>query len=234
MAFIKTTKGRLYYKPVELYLGLKKINKEISKVNLKLIKKYFDENDLYFVLGFGTLLGAIRDNDFIEHDEDIDLFILEEDEDKLKNLLWNIKDIGFELIRYDKRGLYTVMKDGEYIDFYVFRKYKKYKGIVHSGSDYILEYFLTDTINYNFLGDEYRIPKDYQTFLALHYGDNWMTPVVWSTYDLPKYKIIKLRIISKIKRNLPKCIFDFMQERNKNAVIRRQRLFERARKMGLL
>ena len=46
----------------------KKFDKNIAKENLLDIKKIFDENNLFFYLANGTLLGAVRDNDFIEYE----------------------------------------------------------------------------------------------------------------------------------------------------------------------
>lgn len=209
MAVIKTIRGLYKFKQVDLYLGKKQINKEIAKVNLLDIKKILDKGNLYYGLIFGVLLGAIREHDFITHDQDTDLFILSEDEEKFKLLLFEMQELGFNLIRYDRRGLYSVIRDGEYIDFYVFQPFQK--GIRYSGSDYVLEKHLTRTIKINFQGEEFRIPADYIEFLEIYYGYDWQTPIIWSTYNLSKFKIIREKIIVKLKRALPKTIFKWLQ-----------------------
>ena len=62
------------------------------------------------------------ENNFIEWDEDIDLFVLEEDKNKLLNAFWDLKEVGFDLVRVDRCDmLYSVMRNGEYIDFYITR-----------------------------------------------------------------------------------------------------------------
>jgi len=65
--------------------GLKNkyLNKKIAEENLKLFKQIADKYNLKLILAYGTLLGAIREGDFITHDYDIDLMIFKEDIEKL-------------------------------------------------------------------------------------------------------------------------------------------------------
>ena len=79
MAVIKTSKGDFHFKPQIVYLGIKQIDKKIAFDNLKVVAEIMNKSDLKWGPVYGTLLGIIRDNDFITWDEDIDLFILEED-----------------------------------------------------------------------------------------------------------------------------------------------------------
>lgn len=120
--YINTSKGRLYFKPVTLFLGIKQINRDIAIKNLKLLAKVFNEAGIKVRPAFGSMLGIVREGNLIEWDEDIDLCILDVEEEKFKTTLWNLKAVGFDLIRYERRGLYSIMKDGEYIDIYVFTK----------------------------------------------------------------------------------------------------------------
>jgi hypothetical protein len=76
---INTLKGKYTYKYVPIFLGIKPIDKAIAKENLLLLKDILDKNHLRFLLLFGTLLGAVREHDFIAHDEDIDLVMKKED-----------------------------------------------------------------------------------------------------------------------------------------------------------
>ena len=68
---IDTPKGKYRYKFVPIFEGIKPLNKEIANENLKLLKEVCDRNGLHFLLFFGTLLGAVREHDFIKHDEDV-------------------------------------------------------------------------------------------------------------------------------------------------------------------
>ena len=118
MPKIKLTNGVYQYKTIPIFEGVKRINKEIAFKNLCILKNELDQYGIEFQITFGTLLGAIREKDFIEHDEDIDLLVLGEKKQQLFDLLPELRKIGFEVARYDRRDLLSLIKDGEYIDFY--------------------------------------------------------------------------------------------------------------------
>ena len=85
---IKTPVGNYYYKYVPIFLGIKPIDKVIAKENLLLLKGILDKHNLKFLLSFGTLLGAVREHDFISHDEDIDLIMFKRDLPSFLSLLF--------------------------------------------------------------------------------------------------------------------------------------------------
>ena len=72
MAYIKYKNQRIKYKFYPLYEGIKELDKEISMRNLITLKDVADEYGFRFYLAYGTLLGAVREHDFIAHDEEID------------------------------------------------------------------------------------------------------------------------------------------------------------------
>ena len=73
MAYIKYKNQKIKYKFHPLYEGIKELDKDISMRNLVTLKEVSDEYGFRFYLAYGTLLGAVREHDFIAHDEDIDL-----------------------------------------------------------------------------------------------------------------------------------------------------------------
>ena len=168
---INTINGLYKYQEIEFVNGTKRINREISKDNLLLVKKCFDEYNLNFGLIYGTLLGAVREKNFIEHDEDTDIFILYEDREKVFNLLFKLRKYGFEIGRIND-ALMSIIKNGEYIDIY-FYKIKNSKTRECDG--YILE---SDTLenleDYPFLGTTFKVPKNPTELLTILYGKNWM------------------------------------------------------------
>lgn len=200
MASIKTPKGRLHYKPKNLYLGIKQIDRDIAFENLGVLLEVLKKNNVLVSPALGTLLGIIRENNFIEWDEDIDLFVLEEDKNKLLNAFWDLKEVGFDLVRVDRCDmLYSVMRNGEYIDFYIMEKLSP--EVRGSADIFMFERHLTELIDWDFRGLTISVPKDYEEFLEFRYGD-WRTPVKFANFNLTRGQIFKAKFINWLK-NLP-------------------------------
>lgn len=170
--FIQTSKGSFSFEPVALYHGRKKINKAQARRNLLDLKQVFDRASLEFGLIYGTLLGAVRDGDFISWDEDVDVFILDEDRARLHDLLWELRDVGINLVRMEG-DLYSVMRDDDYIDIYVFRGVGTKRWC---NQDVVDSDFLMFKGRIPFLGTEFHSPKDPARFLEVMYGADWRTP----------------------------------------------------------
>ncbi|MCF8357667.1 MAG: LicD family protein [Prolixibacteraceae bacterium] len=68
-----------------------------GKEALRRCDKALRDNNIQYWLDFGTLLGAIRENDFIKHDNDIDIGILHADYSK--NIELAMEKEGFKKIR---------------------------------------------------------------------------------------------------------------------------------------
>lgn len=202
MASIKTPKGRLKYKPKNLYLGIKQIDREVAFENLKILISLLLEFEIRVSPAYGTLLGIIRENNFIEWDEDIDLFILNEDKEKFLNSLWAMKEQGLELVRVDRCGhLYSVMRNGEYIDFYIMDPISPEIRTGY-GDLFMLEKYLIDLIDYDFRGITVRVPREYEQCLEFLYGD-WRKPVKYANFNLTRVQIAKANLMSFLKTVLP-------------------------------
>lgn len=211
MASLKTYKGSYKFKQKNIVLGTKKINKEISKNNLLEVKRIFDKENLFFGLIYGTLLGAIRENDFLDHDEDIDLYVLGEDEEKLKLMFFELKKSGFELIRYERRGLYSIERNGEYIDFYIMKPFAK--GVLYGGGDgFMLERHLLNTKLIDFQGAKFAVPSQSIEWLELYYGETWKTPIIYNYGTTPGYKIVISKMRSIIRRSLPSFVYNMLNK----------------------
>lgn len=204
MAKVKTPNGFFHYIRKNLYLGKKQINREIAISNLNEFVNVFYVANIKVMPIFGTLLGIIRDDNLIAWDEDIDMCILKDDEPTFLNNLTNLKLNGFELVRYERIGLYSFMKNGEYIDVYVLDDIGY--GVLTSNDAFFFEKDLKDTIEYNFKGINLYIPRKYEEVLEFLYGD-WKTPIKYAYYNLNMFqKAIRILKI-KIKNNLPDCIY---------------------------
>lgn len=202
MASIITPKGRLRYRPKNIYLGIKQINRDVAFENLKVVIRVLQDAGICVSPAYGTLLGIIRENNFIEWDEDIDLFVLSEDKDKLLNALWALKDEGLELIRVDRcEHLYSVMRNGEYIDFYIMDSISPELRTGY-GDLFMLERHLTDLMDWDFKGLTISVPHQYEECLQLLYGD-WRTPVKYANFEMSFIGIQKAKIKNRLKKLLP-------------------------------
>lgn len=186
------------------------ISEEDIKCLLQKTKELFSLIELPFYLAYGTLLGAVRDHALIPGDEDVDVFIL--NEQTLFNKLPFLYQNGFKVCRIIAGCLYSFrVNENSYIDVYILKPYKfavwgltcyslcKYA----TPKKYFREYSEID-----FLGDTYLCPKDPEKLLEFWYGKNWRIPVsghnfcyeilpahYWHTYIVPfTYTIVKRMI----------------------------------------
>jgi len=169
--------GRDYLMREEfLTVPSKPIDLVVSKENLFLFYSVIKESKLKFFLIYGTLLGAVREADFIEHDSDTDLGMYFSDRDKFLPFIFKLKEEGFDLVRYDSH-LLSLMRLGEYIDVYFFEK-KIIPSIGwYSGSLFIPSKFLNKLGVYLFHQKEFLVPDQYEKFFVFCYGENWRVPL---------------------------------------------------------
>ena len=171
-SFVPTPDGLFEYDAVPLYHGRRQIDKVNAAKNLLAAAEVFEQSGIQFGLIYGTLLGAVRDNDFIDWDEDIDLYILQEQLVSFHNSLWLLRDEGFELVRCDD-GLYSIMRADDYIDIYVFRKVGNDR---ICGLHVIPEEFLRFNDVIRFKGRNFYVPDRHVKLLERLYGKTWKQP----------------------------------------------------------
>lgn len=189
MAHIKTSKGFFNYDRHLLYFGDKVMDKSIMLENLHILSVYLDKIDINWGPAFGTLIGIVRNDDFQPWKPIFDIYILKEDEERFKDILWLLKDVDFELVRYERRGLYYLRRKEQYIKVFVLHKIS-YDVRHTGGSDFIHEKYLQNTIKWNFKGIELNVPVDVDEYLTFQYGEDWTTPkqtVFYSKNTLKKW-----------------------------------------------
>lgn len=181
MAIIKTSKGFLEYESHLLHFGGKVINKEVMLENLKVLSLYLDKIDINWGPAFGTLIGIIRNDDFQPWKPIFDIYILREDEERFKDILWLLMDVDFKLVRHERRGLYILERNGEY--FKVFVLHKISSDVRHTGgADFIHEKYLQNIVKWDFKGIQLNVPAEVDEYLTFQYGD-WTIPKQTVTYS---------------------------------------------------
>lgn len=180
------------------------------------------------MLSFGTLLGAVREKDFISHDEDIDIILKEEYREKFLGALDKLCDSGFELVRYDRRDLYSIMRKGEYIDFYIYRPYNSELWV--SSGYFLSSLFMNEEDVVEFLGRSFRTHSNHIGMLECEYGLDWMTPRVFNNYEMswPHRAVFKLTMYTR--NILPLFLFNYiMKKKDKKKLSRCIRKIEEYR-----
>lgn len=173
------------------------MNIENAKESLLDLKRVFDDFGCRFWLSDGTLLGCIREQNFISHDPDIDVSIfIEEWNDDILNKL---KDDGFNLkyrfgvpeygmeIAIEKRGIKidlmfyysdTIIKDEENNSLVWHSLWERDSSIGGKMRKMIrCTYKPFRLVETNFLDTKFWIPGDTETHLIRKYGENWKIPV---------------------------------------------------------
>lgn len=185
--YIKMSKGFLEYQSHLLYFGNQQVSREIMLDNIHALSVYLDKIGINWGPAFGSLIGIVRNDDFLPWNPVFDIYILKEDEERFKDVLWLlIEDAGFELVRHERRGLYYLRRNYEYIKVFVLHKISA--DVRHTGgSDFIHEKYLQNTIKWDFKGIELSVPQDVDEYLTFQYGD-WIVPkqTVWYQQGIVK------------------------------------------------
>ena len=172
---IHTNKGIYEYEEVHLFLGRKLINPEIAKNNLKDFKIIMDKHNIRYGLMYGSLLGAVRDGGFIPWDEDVDIFVMEEDRSKVHEALFDFQNIGMKVAREEFGGeLISIIRDDEYIDMYFFKR--TFNGKRRSCDYAVSAHHIENRDTMDFLEMDFHIPADSKNLLVSLYGDDWHIP----------------------------------------------------------
>lgn len=179
MARIKTSKGYLDYHSHMLYFGGKVMNKDVVLDNLHVLSIYLDKIDINWGPAFGTLIGIIRNDDLQPWKPVFDIYILKEDEERFKDILWLLIEVGFKLVRYERKGRYYLERNGDFFKIFVLHKIST--EVRHTGSyDFIHEKYIQNIVKWDFKGIQLNVPQDVDEYLTFQYGD-WTVPkqTVW-------------------------------------------------------
>ena len=190
MTRIKTSKGYLEYKNHLLNFGSKVLNPEKMLENLHILSLYLAKIDINWGPAFGTLIGIVRNEEFQPWKPVFDIYILKEDEERFKDILWLLLEADFEVVRYERRGRYYLVRNGAYIKVFVLTKVCS--DVRHTGSsDFIHEKYIQNTVKWYFKGIQLNVPAEVDEYLEFQYGKDWTTPkqtVIYSNNLFVRYR----------------------------------------------
>jgi lipopolysaccharide cholinephosphotransferase len=134
-------------------------------------------------LAFGTFLGAVRERDFIEHDKDTDVMLLDDEWQHIAAIDAGMRECGFTTTR-NWNGLISWDRGGEYIDCYHFTKHESglyYQCEIIDNNSVCTGKFKLPGAEFHgseiaFHGEVFRTP-DAIPYLTRIYGSNWNIPI---------------------------------------------------------
>ena len=189
----------------------------VRKKEFLKICNILDQLNIIFFLNSGILLGAIRDNDFIKWDWDIEISVFSDE------LLPNIDSIvnkliknGFEIKNINRK------KDDSKIDFigeypadvtgYTIWSwnYSKFRDVYWRRDLSMPSKFLKKFSKIDFLGRKFNCPHNPVEYLEFAYG-NWKVPLRSTDkelYNTKTYKNKRKTIIMNSKQAFKKIIYE--------------------------
>lgn len=166
------------------------IDAEIGLKNLIKIQEILGEIGEGIFLCEGTLLGAIRENKFLDHDTNIDIGVFYESEEKTNSIIESLKE-HFEILRvwcHPDLGVTEIsLNTPTRIDifFYFQEGHNLYNVCLKRAAAKMYLYEKFDLVLNKFLGHLFYMPADPIKYLATKYGDYKTVKTDWDWFDDP-------------------------------------------------
>jgi hypothetical protein len=164
---------------------------------LELTDSILRKNNIEYWLNYGTLLGAYRDHSFIKHDYDLDVAVLMNDSEHVKEVMlsaglrlkfearfgdWN-KPVCLEY-RFEYKGVcidfnfYSVVDNTAYTYDFSFDN----APLIKIGERILVTTELVTnpfcgTCEFEFMGKNYKVPTNTEEYIIANYGKDYRIPV---------------------------------------------------------
>lgn len=176
-------------------------NNKVALQNLVDMTNILEKNGCKYWLSDGTLLGAVREKNFISHDNDVDIAVFHDD--LSPEIVRELIEAGFRVRMTNglpEDGLsITFRRNDVNIDIFVY--YFVSDSIIRYSSWSSVDMYTSYRIDYQypvsklkqiqFLGRTFWAPEDAEHYLELQYGKEWRVPnSLWSGVHSPYNKSI--------------------------------------------
>lgn len=175
--------------------------------NLVLLKDFLDAVEIPFRLGYGTLLGVVRDNNFILGDNDVDLLVSKSYKQCFLENQKKLELMGFVFYRVTNNAI-TLVKDNVTFDCYFFSQQNLIDKVLDRVSCsfgvwcvIIDNFYWENSVPIIFLNRKFLIFDKHIEWLVQVYGAGWRVPqnVKGNTRTFTSKYLCKLK--DWIKRN---------------------------------
>ena len=194
-------------------------NADVAICMLEKITSIFEDHDIKYVLTAGTLLGIYREKRLLPWDNDMDLRVFREDENKIIKIISKIKRAGYLVrVRYQEKEDHPLKLNEVRIIKIYNRKYLFTKGEVmmdcfvatrmdeqyvwscgglnHYTKKGVPAHFYDSIDDLIFNDKHYFIPSNVEDYLTFRYGD-WKTPQEKWDYRKDDGAIIYSRVVAE-------------------------------------
>ena len=195
-------------------LTLEGKNAKIAIRMMKKVARFLDTIRVPYILEAGTLLGVIREDRLLPWDNDVDLTISREYEEKLLKNLWRLRLKFLKVrvryykkdIKYFKKGELRIIKIKNLnlrrgwrydvvMDIFIKTRIEDQHVWTEGLNPPVLKSvpaeFLDNRISYKFKGKEFSVPKDNIRCLDCRYGKNWRIPVKKWDYKTNDHSLVE-------------------------------------------
>jgi len=159
------------------------MNRKIQKELLLSLKQLLEGNEIFFWLDFGTLLGAVREKGFIEHDDDMDISLWSKDYWRVRKIIenstWKYKYIWRRELTIYKADhpelhidLFFYDEEENTCSFYVNLENKITQDVNIESQVKLNKELFSKFKHIKFLGESFNIPSKTDEYLTANYG-NW-------------------------------------------------------------
>lgn len=196
-----TPVGRTIYSPLQNLIRLYTVPLRRKRLQvhgykaMEVLNSVADRYNIPYFASYGTLLGFVRDHEFIKHDDDIDLGIIGGELSPVQLLEIFLKHAeGFEFVRaleYQEKITEITLSYREiYIDLFFYQSDEKgtfvtsyywdpsftYPSAKENSVRLIYQAEVKELKKMNIQGVEVSIPANSEELLASQYGENWRVP----------------------------------------------------------